>query len=256
MQTLQPKNLEAIYQLAAKSFDPDFWFGVCLGKYDFVIEFKEENAMIASYKVKKLQSEIQKTVGIHCSASLYLCKQIHSEGTDGRPSSLRSYVFVRPADLDYPMSELLKGLNSSCGKVTRGRLMWNTTSYSAIVTLEGENVQDLITGVLTFRKSVEGRISDTSTIVSIAFDSNGIASDKSIDKNVPCIIHVKMKKYDEGEWSGSRLGKAEVTLGWFDLTFEESFQSVNSLVSSILELRQASADRILETATVILRRRT
>lgn len=245
-----------INRLAKRILGHQCRMAMCLGKYDFVIEFPAETVMQASYGIGELQLRIKRIASIGCSSSLYLCKQIYSTSSTDRDSPLRSFSFVRPAGIRYPSKRLFNAVEYAADGITSAKVLWNSTSYSAIVEMGDNDAQRLVEGVIRLREKMGKSVTDTSTIVALRVGSDRPFPDKQHGASVPCIIHVKMRGFDVESWREKRtvLGTPATTLGWFDFTFQCEFDSVSSLVRALLGFRRKHRSEIAETETIILQR--
>ena len=228
--------------------------GVCLGKYDFVVEFTNDSVMLASFKIRELQKSIRKELGINSSASFYLCKELFTAKHDGARYPLHSYMFLRPSTLRYPTTKLSDALNHAAKLAGSGTVFWNSTSYSAMVRLDSVDALRLIKGLVAIRSELGNLISESSTFFSLTLGSRGLSQDVESKGKLPCIIHVKMRNFDVDYWQHRRtsLGYSYVTLGWFDLSFFKSYGSVHQMVNSVLGFRKRHRDQVIETETVVL----
>lgn len=228
--------------------------GICLGKYDFVIEFTSSSVMVASYTIKELQRTINKDAEMKSSASLYLCKELFASGLVKNRFPLHSYTFMRPSGLRYPPAAKLSEVVSAAGKLAgAGRIFWNSTSYSVVVKLDSKDARSLINGLVLMRNGLGNLVSESSTFFALSLGPRGLSHDVKSKDNFPCIIHAKVRQMDVNSWKNRKtmLGWSRISLGWFDLTFQRDFNSMNSAVQAVLAFRGQYHD-VIETETVVI----
>jgi hypothetical protein len=246
-------KLGRVRELVASVLGEDCYFGISLGKYEFVADFKSESALVASFKVKDLESLVRTKVGLRCSASVYLCKEILcGKALSKVRTPLRAYIFVRSSEEVFPIETFKTCVSGMAESLSSNTVLWNTTAYSAIIPVDGANVQDIISSILDLRKTAGGIISDSSTLIAIGFDEKGLAQDSKIEPPIPCTIYVKVRNF-ENNWLNeeTNIGTPIGNLGWFDLAFTKSFSSVNQLVEAILAFREQHEEDISQLSAVI-----
>jgi len=165
--------------------------GRCFGKYDIIVEFREESsAKIASYKACKMQEEASKMmwekmpkdyqIKDSICSSLVLCREFIK--TDGMKKSsikglpIKFYSLFVPKNTPINLDQILEEVKDNMG------LFFSSSYFAFLLVISGNNFYDVFDDFSKFRESSKEFFLESSTYVAIDWEKEDIPSDKKKSK--------------------------------------------------------------------------
>jgi len=253
----EKKVLNAILSSMDKNIDSVIFYGFCFGRYDLVVEFKENSAKVASNIVCDLQDKIVKTIQEEkreikdpiCS-SLTLCNKISSNKIGSKDiingCPIRTYTFLKPKIEGVKLEYVIKKLKPSM------ELFWTSSSYTFLLCTNGYNFSKVFSEILEFREDTRQYFSESCTYVGLAW----AGEEEPVEEGIKVLTFVKLKAC----YGGLKLKPDEKViwtmdkrLGWSDISLGTQKPTLREIKEKILELRK-NHDEIANTSTLILPR--
>jgi hypothetical protein len=233
------------------------FYGYCFGKFDLIVEFTDNSAKVASNRVCNLQEKISESLKKHrpqirdpiCSSLTLGIKITNKNKVSYRNRSkcpIRTYTFLKPINKYVNLNDILSNLNKDM------EIFWNASSYSFLLTTNGENFHETFKKILQYRFSTEKIFSESCTYVGLSWEM----SDNECKKKIDALVFVKLKrgfgelKLKNGE---DEIWEVKKRLGWFDISlkYKKSAKTLKELKEAILDLRQNHMEDIESTSSIL-----
>lgn len=262
-----------VAKVLAKRKVRTYFFGICFGKYDFVIEFISPSSKIASDIACEISNKIKKRLrNTQVKTCMSLLFGVEATTSDvAAPSenynSLRAYVFVQPSSGELlPMVSAVASISRESPTHTNMLLLW-TQGVHKVLLISGPCYEGIVQKLETFRHQMKGEYRETSTCLAIDYnkevhDGKDIATVAHTHTRKPAVIYLKTKTPGAilvPKRSGIVKFPGENTrqmtrLGGFDALLLARKQSLWDLLNLLDRIRTMNTDTILSTSTVLLYR--
>ena len=237
----------------AKEYDILLDFsGLTFGSYDWTIEFTHNSAKAAAYICSKILETLSERKIVN-SGSFLICKKLISNSiyNDDYDDILRSYTFIRSEKFfNY---NFFKSVAEK--KMLKDNLIFfNISQYPLLVINHGNELNSIFKKVINFRLQYENVIEDTSTRLTIKYNSiGGPNKDTTLSKDINAYINIKVNKIayleDVRTYLENKVNIVTERQGWFDIIAIKKINSVHILHDFIMQMRIDLKDKILHTST-------
>jgi hypothetical protein len=235
--------------------------GRCFGKYDIIVEFREESsAKVASYKACNMQEEASKMmwektpkdykIKDSICSSLVLCREFIK--TDGMKKSsikglpIRFYSLFVPKNIPINLDQILGEVKDNMG------LFFSSSYFAFLLVISGNNFYNVFDDFSKFRESTKEFFLESSTYVAIDWKKEDIPSDK---KKIEANVFLKLKDgfgNIEDIVRDDFIRSKYKRFGSFDFSLLVEDETLWEMKRKILKLRELYGKKIAHTTTSLL----
>jgi len=246
------------------------YFGCCFGRYDIAVEFDHVNPRVLSSLVWRLHEQL-KEAGLaenNFCPSLTLCKKICGEShAFSHPIRVYTFINTKHEKTNEFLSIACEYVQEKSKQITSIELFWNTSTYSFMLTIQGERFYDIYQVLLEFKETSESAINEISTLFTLRWDPKKVDFQKDLvfqreecTKEILAIVYVKLKNSKKSQVLN--LPDGFVTLfdiahqfenpGYYDMCLGIKKPTLAEIKEAVYELRNYNKNCIESTSTILL----
>jgi hypothetical protein len=228
--------------------------GKCFGKFDIIVEFREDSAKVASYKACTVQEKASQMVQEEfnlkdaiCS-SLVLCNEFKEtkgkERSTSKDMPIRFYSLFIPKSTHFNLDKVLQEVKDNM------RLLFSSSYFTFLLIISGNNFFNVFDDFTNFRENTVDFFYDSSTYVTIEWDKEDKPlGDRKIQANVLLkledgfgdIEDIKRGNFIKHKWK---------RFGSFDISLLIEADTLFEMKEKIYEVR--SNEKVSHTSTPLL----